>query len=78
MDHELRTVMVSKGAIYVDAVPDLEEARNLDGLYDPLGFHLTAEGHAVLTQILAKALTGGAVPALSGNEQPQPDQTKLK
>jgi hypothetical protein len=78
LSNALRTVLVSKGAIYVDAVPDLEKAPNLDRFYDPLGFHLTAQGHAVLTQILAKALTGGAVAALSTTEQRQPDQTRLK
>jgi hypothetical protein len=78
LGNELRNVIVSDGAIFVDAVPDLREAPDLDVLYDQLGFHLTTKGHAVLTQILARALTGGAIPALSMNQQARPDQTKLK
>ena len=64
LNEEVRTLMVSDGATYVDAVTDLQRTPNLDGLYDQLGFHLNTEGHAVLTRILATALAGGAVPAL--------------
>ena len=69
LNDEGRTLMVSDGATYVDVAADLQKAFNLDGLYDQQGYHPNAEGHAVLTQILAKALTGGAVPALSTHEQ---------
>jgi hypothetical protein len=53
----------------MDAVPDLQRTPNLDGLYDQLGYHLNGKGHAVLTQILAKALTSGTVTALAASEQ---------
>jgi hypothetical protein len=78
LNNELGTIMVSKGATYVYILPDLQKAPNLDGLYDQLGFHLNVKGHAVLTQILAKAITGGTVPALSTNEQAQPEKTEQK
>ncbi len=60
---ELRAILVSNGATYIDAVTPLQRAPNLDKLYDRVGYHLNANGHAVLTQILAKALTDGAVSA---------------
>jgi hypothetical protein len=62
-NNELRSILVGSGAIYVDVLPDLRETPNLDGLYDQLGYHLNADGHRVLTKMLAKALPGGTVPA---------------
>lgn len=64
LNYELNAILSSEGAIFVDVLPDLRKALNLDGLYDPLGAHLNAEGHAFLTQLLANALTSGKVPAL--------------
>jgi hypothetical protein len=78
LNNELGTIMASKGATYVDILPDLQRTPNLDGIYDQLGFHLNAEGHAVLTQILTKSLTDGTVPALSTNEQAQPERIEQK
>jgi hypothetical protein len=75
IDDDLRKIMVGKGAAYVDVVPDLRTTPDSDGLYDQLGFHLDTEGHSVLSQILAKAITGGAVPALSADENAQPGET---
>jgi hypothetical protein len=77
-NNEVRAILVSNGATYVDVLPDIERASNLDGLYDQLGFHLNADGHAALTQILAKALTGGAVPALSTGEQAKSEKMQKK
>jgi hypothetical protein len=76
LNNELRTIMSSNGATYVDVVPELQNAPNWDGLYDPYGSHLNAEGHEYLAQILANALTGGAVPALSPNEQAKSGKTQ--
>jgi hypothetical protein len=64
LNSELQAILSSDGAIFVDVLPDLRKTLNLDGLYDPLGAHLNAKGHAFLTQLLANALTSGAVPAL--------------
>jgi hypothetical protein len=64
LNYELNAILSSEGAIFVDVLPDLRKTLNLDGLYDPLGAHLNAEGHAFLTQLLANALTSGKVPAL--------------
>jgi hypothetical protein len=74
LNNELHTVLAGKGAIFADVVPDLRKALNLDGLYDPFGAHLNAEGHAFLTQILENFLTSGVVPALSVNEQAQSER----
>jgi hypothetical protein len=76
LNNNLRTIMSSNGAIYVDVVPELEKAPNLDGLYDPYGSHLNAEGQGVLAQILSNALTAGAVPTLSPNEQAKSEKTQ--
>jgi hypothetical protein len=76
LNNDLRTILSSNGATYVDVVPELQKAPNLDGLYDPFGSHLNAEGHGILAQILSNALTGGAVPALSENEQAESVKTQ--
>jgi hypothetical protein len=73
-NNEVRSILVGNGATYVDVLPDLEKTPNLDGLYDQLGYHLTAQGHAALTEIIARALTGGLVPALAGGEQAQSEK----
>lgn len=78
LNNDVRNVIVSSGATYVDAVTELQLAPNLDGLYDQLGYHLNGEGHAVLTQILAKALKGGEVPELSTHEHGQAERMQQK
>ena len=78
LNNNLRTIIPGSGATFVDVLPDLRKAPNLDGLYDPAGAHLNGDGDAVLTQILAKDLTGGAVPALSTNDQAQSEKIQQK
>jgi hypothetical protein len=73
----VRSILVENGATYVDALPDIERTPNLDGLYDQLGYHLNAEGHAALTEILAKALTG-TIPVLATGEQAQSERMQKK
>ena len=73
---EVRAILTSNGATYIDVLPDLQETPNLDGLYDQLGYHLNAEGHAVLTQILARALTSGTVPALDSSQDSQMESSE--
>ncbi len=41
---DVRAIVVNNGATYVDAMTNLENAPNLDGLYDQLGYHLNTEG----------------------------------
>jgi hypothetical protein len=76
LNNDVRNVMVGNGAIFVDALTDLKKTPNLDGLYDQRGFHLNARGHAVLTQIVAQTLTGGAIPELSVHNQVQAEKAQ--
>jgi hypothetical protein len=74
----LRGTLATRGVIYLDVVPRLLSEPALDGLYDRIGDHLNAEGHAAYAQTLANALTGGAVPALSNNVPAQSEKMLQK
>ena len=64
LDDELRAIITSHGGTYVDILPGFRDVPNAEQYYLPLDGHPTAEGHAVIAGLLAKALTSGAVPEL--------------
>jgi len=71
LDEELRQMIVSKGGIYVDILPDFRAIPNPEEHYFPVDGHPDADAHAVLAKLLARELTGGAVPALKAVSQRQ-------
>jgi hypothetical protein len=71
LDNELRSIIVGHGGTYIDILPAFRGIPNAEKGYLPVDGHPNAEGNAMITGLLAKALTSGAVPALKADEQPQ-------
>jgi hypothetical protein len=68
---ELRAIVTSHGATYIDILPDLRRVPNLEQDYETVDNHPTAAAHAVFSRILAEELTNGSVPALKASGQSQ-------
>jgi hypothetical protein len=71
LDAELRSIVTSHGGIYIDILPDFRAIPNPEQHYLPVDSHPDAGGHAIIAAMLAKELTGGAVPALKVPAQNQ-------
>lgn len=71
IDDELRSIVTSHGAIYIDIFPAFRGTPNPENHYLPVDGHPDAGGHAMISGLLAKALTSGAVPALKAATQSQ-------
>jgi hypothetical protein len=64
LGHELRSIIERYGGSYVDILPAFRSVPNPERLYFPMDGHPNADGHAIISSMLATELTGGAVPAL--------------
>lgn len=73
-DNDLRAMIARHGAAYIDLLPDFQQLPEADKYFFPVDNHPNIRGHAMLAAFLARHLTGGAVPALSGK---QPEAEKL-
>src|ERR1700721_2667889 len=71
LDNELRSIIVSHGGIYIDILPDFRGIPNPERGYRSVEGHPNPPGHAMLSGLLAKALTSGTVPALQITAQAQ-------
>ncbi len=76
LDNELRRIIESHGGIYLDVLPDFRTIPNPEQYYLPVDGHPNADGHAIIADLLAKALTDGSVPALRAVSPTQPDREK--
>lgn len=72
LDRQLRAIIVSHGGTYFDILPDLSKIPNPEQHYFPVDGHPDSEGHAMISSLLAKEMTGGAIPALGVVAQQQP------
>jgi hypothetical protein len=70
LDDELRSIVTSHGGIYIDIVRDFGKVPNSERYFFPVDGHPTADGHALISALLARRLVGGAVPALRADAQP--------
>jgi hypothetical protein len=61
---EVRSIVVSHGGTYIDILPDYRGIPNPEQGYFPKDGHPNPEGHATISRLIARELTGGAVPAL--------------
>ncbi len=61
LDKELRPIVENLGAIYIDILQDVRQAPNLKGSYFPVDGHLNTYGNLLVSRLLAKELTKGAV-----------------
>jgi hypothetical protein len=71
LDGELRSIVASHGGTYIDILPDFRNIPNPERGYFPVDGHPNPEGHAIIADLLAKELTGGAVPSLRAAAQNQ-------
>jgi len=78
LDHELGASITSHGGTYIDILPDYQKDPNSEEGYFRLNGHPDATGHANIAKMIAREITGGAVPALraSGKTQTSPMQMK--
>jgi hypothetical protein len=65
LDEEVRSIITNHGGTYIDVLPDFRSIPNPERHYFPVDGHPDAGGHAMISEMLAKELTGGAVPALN-------------
>jgi hypothetical protein len=70
LNDRLRSIVVSHGGTYIDILPDFRGIPNPEQYWFPLDGHPDASGHAVIAALLAKELTGGAIPTLRVAAQP--------
>jgi hypothetical protein len=68
---EIRSIVVSHGGTYVDILPGYRTVPNAEQGYFPKDGHPNAEGHATISRLIARELSGGAVPALRVVPGPQ-------
>jgi hypothetical protein len=71
LDQELRTIVTNHDGTYIDILPEFRGMPNPEKHYFPVEGHLDAEGHGIVSEILTKELTSGAIPALKVATQPQ-------
>ncbi|WP_426527887.1 hypothetical protein [Bradyrhizobium sp. McL0615] len=64
LDRELASITARHGATYIDILPQFRATPNPERYFYPVDGHPDADGHRILTQFIAKELTGGAVSEL--------------
>jgi hypothetical protein len=74
LDNELRPIVTRHGGTYIDILPDFRSIPNPEKYYFPVDGHPNADGHRIVSGLLANALTAGAVPALKVAAQPKTAQ----
>jgi hypothetical protein len=70
LDDEIRAIVTSHGGIYIDIFLDFRNIPNPEQYYFPVDGHPNADGHAIVSDLLARELTSGAAPALNVAAQP--------
>jgi hypothetical protein len=76
LDRRLRAIIVSHGGTYIDLPPDFRGIPNPEHDYFPVDGHPDAGGHAILSSLLARHLTDGAIPALQAAAPPKGPLTR--
>ena len=71
LNGELRDIVVRHGGTYLDILADFRAVPTSEQYYFPVDGHPNARGHALISELLAKELTRGAVPALKTASQLQ-------
>jgi len=76
VDGDLRAIVSGHGGIYVDILPEFRNVLNSEQYFYLVNGHPDERGSALVAGTLAKALTGGAVPALSARPRDQLEQAR--
>ena len=69
---EMKSVVESHGAIYLDLLSEFRNIPNPGRLYYPVDGHLNADGQGVVAKLLARKLADGTIPSLGRARQPIP------
>jgi len=64
LDRELRSIVESHGGTYIDILPGFRTVPNAEQYYFPVDGHPDSQGHAIISELLARELTKGIAPAL--------------
>ena len=70
LENEVSDTIVSHGGRFIDILGDYRGIPGPERYYFPVDGHPDAHGQAIIAQLLAKALTSGAVPALKATIPP--------
>lgn len=62
LDNELRAMVTSHGATYIDILPGFTNIPNPEQYFLPIDGHPIPEGHAIIANLMTNQLTSGAVP----------------
>jgi hypothetical protein len=71
LGHKLRSIITSHGGTFIDILPDFRDIPNPERYYYPIDGHPDADGHVMIAGVLARRLSGGAIPELRAAVQPQ-------
>jgi hypothetical protein len=70
LDHQLHSIVTSHGGTYISILPSFRDIPNPERDYFQVNAHPNAQGHAILSILLAKELTHGSAPALTSHQPP--------
>ncbi len=69
LGREVKTIVEKHGGTYVDILPDFKAIPNSEQHYYPMDGHPDAQGQAMISNVMAKELTQGAIPQLTRIDQ---------
>jgi hypothetical protein len=69
VDRDLRSIITSHGGTFIDIFPDFRTIPNPEQYYFPMDGHLDAGGNALISDLLVRELSRGAVPELASPTQ---------
>jgi len=70
LDGDVRSIITSHGGTYIDVMPTFRTIANPEQYYFPIDGHPDGQRHAIISGLLASALTDGAIPGLSAAAGP--------
>jgi hypothetical protein len=78
LDRELGASITRHGGTYIDILPDFQKDPNSEEGYFRFNGHPDATGHANIAKMIAREITGGAVPALNANAPTETSPVQVK
>jgi hypothetical protein len=65
LNDDMRAIVTRHGGIYIDLLPEYRTVINPEQGYYPVDGHPNSDGHAMISRMLVKELSNGAIPELS-------------